>query len=108
MRRCPMLAQSRRSLRAESSPMRKLFSALPIIAIAITLAGCASHGEQQAEQAEAAAARSEQAAARAEQAATQALDAANKATEAADRATKAGGHATREIKRGAAHLYRVA
>src|SRR5258707_9889291 len=73
-------------------------------ALAIALAGCASHSEQQAEQAEAAAARSEQAAARAEQAATQALDAANKATEAADRATKAVEDATREINRVADHL----
>jgi len=88
--------------------MRKLFSALAMIVIAITLAGCASRGEQQAAQAEAAAARSEQAAARAEQAATQALDAANKATEAADRATKAVEEATKEINRVADHLDQMA
>jgi hypothetical protein len=84
--------------------MRKLFFALPTLAIALALAGCASQGEQQAAQAEAAAARSEQAAARAEQAAAQSLDAANKATEAADRATKAVEDATREINRVADHL----
>jgi len=46
------------------STLRRAFFIAP--ALALALAGCASHAEQQAEQAEAAAARSEQAAARAE------------------------------------------
>ncbi|HYR78869.1 MAG TPA: hypothetical protein VEO55_02630 [Candidatus Dormibacteraeota bacterium] len=89
-------------------PLRlsKVFFVAP--ALAIALAGCASHAEQQAAQAEAAAARSEQAATRAEQAATQALDAANKATEAANRATAAVNDATKEINRVADHIDQMA
>src|SRR5882672_8952615 len=84
--------------------LRRVF----FVALAVALAGCASHAEQQAAQAEAAAARSEQAATRAEAAATQALDAANKATEAADRATAAVNDATKEINRVADHLDQMA
>ena len=80
----------------------KLFFASLIVVLAIS--GCASHDEQQAQQAEAAAAKAEQSAARAEQAAAQAVDAANKATEAANRATKAVEDATAEINRVADHL----
>jgi hypothetical protein len=80
----------------------KLFLASLIVVLAIS--GCASHDEQQAQQAEAAAAKAEQSAARAEQAAVQAVDAANKATEAANRATKAVEDATAEINRVADHL----
>jgi hypothetical protein len=86
--------------------LRKIFFITP--ALALALAGCASHAEEQAAQAEAAAARSEQAAARAEQAATQALDAANKATEAADRATAAVNDATKEINRVSDHIDQMA
>ena len=78
------------------------------VALALALAGCASHAEEQAAQAEAAAARSEQAATRAEQAATQALDAANKATEAANRATAAVNDATKEINRVSDHIDQMA
>jgi len=84
--------------------LRRVF----FVALAVALAGCASHAEQQAAQAEAAAARSEQAATRAEAAATQALDAANKATEAADRATRAVNDATKEINRVADHIDQMA
>ncbi|MGB3549361.1 MAG: hypothetical protein WA993_01630, partial [Candidatus Binatus sp.] len=84
--------------------MRQLFSGLPVLVLAIAVAGCASQGEQQAAQAEAAAAKAEQAAAHAEQSAAQATEAANKATEAADRATRAVEDATREINRVADHF----
>ncbi len=67
-----------------------------LLVLAIAIAGCASHNEQQAEQAEAAAAKAQQAAEHAEQAAQQAQVAADKATEAADRATKAVQEATRK------------
>ena len=84
--------------------MRQLFSGLAVLVLAIAVAGCASRGEQQAEQAEAAATKAQEAAARAEESATKALDAATKAIEAADRATKAVEEATREINRVADHL----
>ncbi len=84
--------------------MRRLFSKLPVLVLAVAVAGCASPIEQQAEQAEAAAAKADEAATRAEESATKALDAANKATEAADRATRAVEDATREINRVADHL----
>jgi uncharacterized protein HemX len=84
--------------------MRRYFSALPIMVLAIAIAGCASHNEQQAEQAEASAAKAQQAAEHAEQAAQQAQVAADKATEAANRATKAVEDATREINRVSDHI----
>src|SRR5258707_421415 len=46
--------------------MRQLFFALPVLALAIAIAGCASHNEQQAQTAEAAAAKAQQAAEHAE------------------------------------------
>ena len=82
--------------------MRRLFSALPIMILAIAIAGCGN--EQQAEQAEASAAKAQQAAEHAEQAAAQAQAAADKATEAANRATKAVEEATVEINRVSDHL----
>ena len=84
--------------------MRRFFSALPIVVLAIAIAGCASRNEQQAEQAEASAAKAQQAAEHAEQAAQQAQVAADKATEAANRATKAVEDATREINRVSDHI----
>src|SRR5271156_7250112 len=82
--------------------MRRYFSALPVLVLAIAIAGCGN--EQQAQQAEASAAKAQQAAAQAEQAAAQAQAAADKATEAANRATKAVQEATVEINRVADHL----
>ena len=84
--------------------MRKPLFALPVLILAIAVGGCASHNEQQAEQAEAAAAKAQQAAEHAEQSANQAQIAADKATEAADRATRAVQDATKEINRVADHL----
>jgi predicted glycoside hydrolase/deacetylase ChbG (UPF0249 family) len=84
--------------------MRRFLFALPIVVLAIAIAGCASRNEQQAEQAEASAAKAQQAAEHAEQAANQAQVAADKATEAANRATKAVEDATREINRVSDHI----
>jgi len=87
--------------------MVKFFYGLPVILLALAVSGCASHNEQQAQQAEAAAAKAQQAAEHAEQAATQAQAAADKATEAANRATAAVRDATKEINRVADHLDRM-
>ena len=86
--------------------MRRFFSALPIMVLAIAIAGCGN--EQQAEQAEASAAKAQLAAQHAEQAAAQAQAAADKATEAANRATKAVEEATVEINRVSDHLNQMA
>ena len=88
--------------------MRRYFSVLPIMVLAIAIAGCASRNEQQAQQAEAAAAKAQQAAEHAEQSAAQAQAAADKATEAANRATKAVQEATVEINRVSDHLDQMA
>src|ERR1700691_5298383 len=104
VRRCPTCAPSRRSPSTELARMRRFFSALPVLVLAIAFVGCASHNEQQAQQAEAAAAKAQQAAEHAEQSAAQAQAAADKATEAANRATKAVQEATVEINRVADHL----
>jgi hypothetical protein len=86
--------------------MCRYFSALPIVVLAIAIAGCGN--EQHAEQAEASAAKAQQAAEHAEQSAAQAQAAADKATEAANRATKAVQEATVEINRVSDHLDQMA
>jgi flagellar biosynthesis GTPase FlhF len=88
--------------------MRRFVFKLPVLVLAIAVAGCASQGRQRAEQAEAEAVKADEAATRAEQSAAKALDAANKATEAAERATRAVEDATREINRVAEHLDQMA
>src|SRR6202167_5785126 len=108
VRRCPTCAPSRRSPSTELARMRRFFSALPVLILAIAFAGCASHNEQQAQQAEAAAAKAQQAAEHAEQSAAQAQDAAEQATDAANRASTAVQEATVEITRVSDHLDQMA
>src|SRR5579862_3269244 len=88
--------------------MRRIHSALPFLILAIAIAGCASHDDQRAQQAEAAAAKAQQAAEQAEKSAAESQAAADKATEAANRATKAVQEATVEINRVSDHLDQMA
>ena len=84
--------------------MRGSILVLSVFVLGIALAGCASHDDQGAQQAEAAAAKAQHAAEQAEQDAAKAQVAADKATEAADRATKAVQEATVEINRVSDHI----
>lgn len=73
-------------------------------ALAILIAGCASHDDQQAAQAQAAAVKADAAAARAEESADRALAAANAALRAANEAARKVKEDTEEINRVADHL----
>ncbi|HUO04924.1 MAG TPA: hypothetical protein VMU16_06975 [Candidatus Binataceae bacterium] len=75
-----------------------------VSAIAILIAGCASHDDQQTAQAQAAAAKADEAAAGAQEAAAKALAAANEALRAANESAAKVKEDTKEINRVADHL----